>query len=71
MLQLQSYLTNLHWALIVGYGLFSLCVPIHKEGLYAISGDIHRLLISRSTFEYKLKIIKHRETSTKVYWKEL
>jgi hypothetical protein len=36
--------TNLHWARVVGYGQFSLCV-IHKEGLYASSGDINRLMM--------------------------
>jgi hypothetical protein len=35
--------TNLHWAHVVDYGLFCLCV-IHKEGLYP-SGDINRLMV--------------------------
>jgi hypothetical protein len=35
---------NLHWAGVVGYGLFSLCV-IHKEGLCPSSGDINRLMM--------------------------
>jgi hypothetical protein len=34
--------TNPYWALVVGYGPFSLCV-IHKEGLCPSSGDINRL----------------------------
>jgi hypothetical protein len=39
-LHLQSLvLTNPHWARVVGYGPFSLCV-IHKEGLCPSSGDI-------------------------------
>jgi hypothetical protein len=36
--------TNLHWARVVGYGPFSLCV-IHKEGLSPSSGDINRLMM--------------------------
>jgi hypothetical protein len=37
-LHLQSLApTNLHWARVVGYGLFFLCV-IHKEGLCPSSG---------------------------------
>jgi hypothetical protein len=39
-LHLQSLApSNLHWARVVGYGPFSLCV-IHKEGLCPSSGDI-------------------------------
>jgi hypothetical protein len=34
--------TNPHWARVVGYGSFSLCV-IHKEGLCPSIGDINRL----------------------------
>jgi hypothetical protein len=37
-------LTNPHWARVVGYGPFSLCV-IHKEGLCPSSGDINRLMV--------------------------
>jgi hypothetical protein len=37
-------LTNPHWAHVVGYGPFSLCV-IHKEGLCPSSGDINRLMM--------------------------
>jgi hypothetical protein len=33
-----------HWALVVGYGPFSLCI-IHKESMYSSSGDIDRLMI--------------------------
>jgi hypothetical protein len=36
--------TNPHWACVVGYGPFSLCV-IHKEDLYHSSGDIDRLMM--------------------------
>jgi hypothetical protein len=36
--------TNPHWAHMVGYGLFSLCV-IHKEGPYLSSVDIKRLMM--------------------------
>jgi hypothetical protein len=44
-LHLQSLVpTNPHWARVVGYGPFSLCV-IHNEGLCPISGDINRLMI--------------------------
>jgi hypothetical protein len=32
--------TNLHWARVVGYGPFSLCVIIHKEGLYLVVGAL-------------------------------
>jgi hypothetical protein len=35
---------NPHWACVVGYGPFSLCV-IHKEGLCPSSGDINRLMV--------------------------
>jgi hypothetical protein len=35
--------TNPHWARVVGYGPFSLCV-IHKEGLCPC-GDINRLMV--------------------------
>jgi hypothetical protein len=44
-LYLQSLVpTNPHWAGVVGYGPFSLCV-IHKEGLCPSSGDINRLVM--------------------------
>jgi hypothetical protein len=44
-LHLQSLApNNPHWARVVGYGPFSLCV-IHKEGLYASSGDINGLMM--------------------------
>jgi hypothetical protein len=36
--------TNPHWARVVSYGPFSLCV-IHKEGLCPSSGDINRLMM--------------------------
>jgi hypothetical protein len=37
--------TNPHWARVVGYGPFSLCL-IHKEGLCPSSGDINRLMMN-------------------------
>jgi hypothetical protein len=44
-LHLQSLApTNPHWARVVGYGPFSLCV-IHKEGLCPNSGDIKGLMV--------------------------
>jgi hypothetical protein len=44
-LHLQSLApTNPHWARVVGYGPFSLCV-IQKEGLCPNSGDINRLMM--------------------------
>jgi hypothetical protein len=36
--------TNPHWARVVGYGPFTLCV-IHKEVLCPSSGDINRLMM--------------------------
>jgi hypothetical protein len=36
--------TNTHWARVVGYGPFFLCV-IHKEGLCPSSWDINRLMM--------------------------
>jgi hypothetical protein len=36
--------TNPHWARVVAYGPFSLCV-FHKEGLCPSSGDINRLMM--------------------------
>jgi hypothetical protein len=47
--------TNLHWARVVGYGPFSLCV-IHMEGLYLSSGDINRLMMKQLTFKFRTKI---------------
>jgi hypothetical protein len=44
-LSIEDYLpTNPHWARVVGYGPFSLCV-IHKEGLCPSSGDINGLMM--------------------------
>jgi hypothetical protein len=44
-LDLQSLApTNPHWACMVGYGPFSLCV-IHKEGLCPSRGDINGLMM--------------------------
>jgi hypothetical protein len=42
--------TNPHWARVVGYGPFSLCV-IHKEGLCPSSGGINRLMMMTYTCE--------------------
>jgi hypothetical protein len=39
--------TNPHWARVVDYGPFFLCV-IHKEGLSPSSGDIDRLMMMMS-----------------------
>jgi hypothetical protein len=39
-------LINSHWARVVDYGPFSLCV-IHKEGLCPSSGDINRLMMNK------------------------
>jgi hypothetical protein len=45
LLHLQSLAsTNSHWARVVGYGPFSLCL-IYKEGLCLSSGDINRLVM--------------------------
>jgi hypothetical protein len=49
-LYLQSLATNPHWARVVGYGPFSVCV-IHKEGLYPSSGDINRLMMITTSME--------------------
>jgi hypothetical protein len=38
--------TNPHWARVMGYGSFSLCV-IHKKGLCPTSGGINRLMMMR------------------------
>jgi hypothetical protein len=44
---LQSLVpTNLHWARVVGYNPFSLCV-IYKEGLCPSSGNINRLMMMK------------------------
>jgi hypothetical protein len=44
-LHLQSLApTNPHWARVVGYGPFSICV-IHKEGLCPSNGDNNRLMM--------------------------
>jgi hypothetical protein len=48
-LHLQSLApTNPHWARVVGYGLFSLCV-IHKKGLWPCSGDINVMMMMMMT----------------------
>jgi hypothetical protein len=41
--------TNSHWARVVAYGPFSLCV-IHKDGLWPSSGDINRLMMMNFYF---------------------
>jgi hypothetical protein len=52
-LHLQSLApTNPHWARVVVYGPFSLCV-IHKEGLCASSGDINRLMMILKILNFK------------------
>jgi hypothetical protein len=43
---------NSHWARVVGYGPFSLCV-IHKEVLWLSSGDINRLMMMIIIIEVK------------------
>jgi hypothetical protein len=44
-LHLQSFAaTNLHWARLVVYGPFSLCV-ILKEGMWPSSGGINKLMM--------------------------
>jgi hypothetical protein len=49
-LHLQSLApTNPHWARVVGYGPFSLCV-IHKEGLWPSSVGIDRLMMMMMKF---------------------
>jgi hypothetical protein len=45
----QLAATNQHWARVVGYGPFSLCV--HKEGLCPSSGDINRLMMRNAITE--------------------
>jgi hypothetical protein len=44
---------NLHWARVVGYGQFSLCV-IHKEGLWPSSRDINPFIASLKSHEITL-----------------
>jgi hypothetical protein len=39
--------TNPHWARVVGYGPFTLCI-IRKEGLCPSSGDINMLMTNNS-----------------------
>jgi hypothetical protein len=47
-LRLQSIApTNPHWACVLGYGPFFLCV-IDKKDLYTSSGDNNRLMMMRS-----------------------
>jgi hypothetical protein len=41
--------TNLHWARVVGYGLFFLCA-IHKEGLCLSGGDIDGLMMKNNGY---------------------
>jgi hypothetical protein len=56
-LHLQSLApTNPHWARVVGYGPFFLCI-IHKEGLCSSSGDINRLLMMMKMYIYLYWII--------------
>jgi hypothetical protein len=39
-----AVVSTYHWARVVGYGLFSLCVT-HNEGLCPSSGDINGLMM--------------------------
>jgi hypothetical protein len=65
-LHLQSSApTNPHWARVVGYGPFSLCV-IHKEGLCHSSGDIYKRLMMIRTAETQAKIKCHIIQSSKL-----
>jgi hypothetical protein len=49
-LYLQSLApTNQHWARVVDYGPFSLCV-IHEEGLCPSSGDINRQMMNQKGY---------------------
>jgi hypothetical protein len=43
--------TNPHWARVVGYAPFSLCV-IHKKGLCPSSGNINRVMMMTSKLYY-------------------
>jgi hypothetical protein len=46
--------TNPHWAHVVGFSPFSLCV-FHKEGLCFSIGDINRPMMMRNTIEILVK----------------
>jgi hypothetical protein len=48
--------TNPHWARVVGFGPFSLCV-IHREGLCPSSRDIDRLMMMMMTMKALKKTI--------------
>jgi hypothetical protein len=50
--------TNTHWARVVDYGSFSLCV-IHKESLYPSSGDINRLMMRALKCDVKKGLRRH------------
>jgi hypothetical protein len=56
--------TNPHWARVVGYGPFSLCV-IYKEGRCPSSGDINRpmimLITALSNSSWKLRHMQHED----------
>jgi hypothetical protein len=44
-LHLQSLTPTIpHWARVVGYGPFSICV-LHKEGLWPSNGHINKLIM--------------------------
>jgi hypothetical protein len=64
--------TNPHWARVVRYGPFSLCI-IHKEGLCPSSGDINRLMMMTKinkvgvTFR-RSSAVARRSTSTSRHW---
>jgi hypothetical protein len=66
-LHLQSLApTNPHWAGVVGYGLFSLCV-IHKEGMCPSSGDINRLMMTSSLSGGKSNRTSYLEPKTQTF----
>jgi hypothetical protein len=55
-----TYRTNPHWARLVGYGPFSLCV-IHKEGLCPSSRDIKRLIMISNINIYGIYFKNYQE----------
>jgi hypothetical protein len=60
--------TNPHWARVVGYGPFSLCV-IHKEGLCPSSGDLNRLMMMMMIiFLFKQSFIKMLYIDLSLVW---
>jgi hypothetical protein len=55
--QISKGLTDPHWARVVGYGPFSLCVN-HREGLCPISGEINRLMMKQRPLGLIHRVIK-------------